>query len=229
MLFAAGLGARMGSLTANTPKPLISVQDQTLIDRALVLADTAKIEHIVVNLHYLGDQIVEHLTGRQITYSWERTTLLETGGGLRAALPLLGTGPVFTLNSDAVWTNHFALVQLLAGWDNKKMDALMLLLPVSLANGHKGSGDFVMAADGRLSRAKGVDGMVYLGAQIIATDRLDAVADDVFSLNLIWDQMISDGRIYGTIYNGGWCDVGSPQGLDQANALLAAALDSADV
>lgn len=221
MLFAAGFGSRMGGLTANVPKPLIKVAGLALIDHALALAVTAKIDQIVVNLHYLGDQIVAHLRGQDILFSWENGVLLETGGGLRAALPLLGAGPVVTLNSDAVWTDQTALAQLLAHWDDTKMDALVLLLPVDHAVGHKGRGDFILAQDGQISRANGGDGLVYLGAQIIRSDGLADIAEAVFSLNVVWDQMIAQGRAFGLIYDGAWCDVGSPEGIVQAEALLA--------
>lgn len=221
MLFAAGFGSRMGGLTANVPKPLIKVAGLALIDHALALAVAAKIDQIVVNLHYLGDQIVAHLRGQDILFSWENGVLLETGGGLRAALPLLGAGPVVTLNSDAVWTDQTALAQLLAHWDDSKMDALVLLLPVDHAVGHKGRGDFILAQDGQISRANGGDGLVYLGAQIIRSDGLADIAEAVFSLNVVWDQMIAQGRAFGLIYDGAWCDVGSPEGIVQAEALLA--------
>lgn len=229
MLFAAGFGTRMGPLSANMPKPLISVSGQTLIDRALALASTAQVDRIVVNLHYLGDQIVDHLHDRAVQFSYERDGILETGGGLRAALPLLGAGPVITLNTDAVWTNQSGLTQLLKAWDDNKMDALVLLLPAHLATGHTGRGDFILAADGRISRANGTPGLIYLGAQIIRTDLLMAVAAPAFSLNLIWDQMIGNGRAYGVIYDGGWCDVGSPAGIALAEAMLAPNPEPGDV
>ena len=229
MLFAAGFGARMGALTTHMPKPLICVRNQALIDRALVLVDTAEIGTVVVNLHYRGDQIAAHLHDRDLQFSWETDAILETGGGLRAALPLLGDGPVLTLNTDAVWTNPFALTQLMAGWNDQLMDVLVLLLPRHRASGHTGSGDFILADDGKIIRANGAKGMVYLGAQIIRTDRLATIPDPSFSLNVIWDQMITDGRAYGMIYSGGWCDVGSPEGLAEAELLLATSDGYADV
>ena len=229
MLFAAGFGTRMGALTAHVPKPLIAVGGKRLINHALALADAAKITDIVVNLHYLGKQIEDYLQDQRVRFSWERDIILETGGGLRAALPLLGDGPVITLNTDAVWTNPAALTQLMAGWEDSTMDALVLVLPAHLATGHNGNGDFVMAADGKISRANGAAGLVYLGAQILKTDRLADIATPVFSLNLIWDQMIADGRLYGLIYDGGWCDVGSPEGLAQAETLLAMTAASGNV
>ena len=220
MIFAAGFGTRMGALTKSMPKPLIPVAGRALIDHALAVARGAGVGKIVVNLHYLGDQIAAHLAGQDIALSWEREQILETGGGLRAALPLLGQGPVLVLNSDAVWTGQNPLTQLLAAWDGRKMDALLLLAQRSDALGHSGTGDFLVDADGRLSRAKGREAPIYLGAQIIDPQALGDVAQNAFSLGLIWDKLIAKGRAFGTFHNGGWCDVGSPDGIAIAERLL---------
>jgi MurNAc alpha-1-phosphate uridylyltransferase len=221
MLFAAGFGTRMGALTATCPKPLIEVAGLPLIDRALALADAAGIARKVVNLHYLPDALALHLAPRaDVALSWERGAILETGGGLRAALPLLGVGPVLTLNPDAVWTGANPLIQLLDVWNAAKMDALLLLLPTGQARGRAGKSDFLLDAAGRLTRAGSADGTVFLGAQIIRTDGLAAIPDHVFSLNRLWDRMIADGRAYGLIHRGGWCDVGHPAGIAEAEALL---------
>jgi len=221
MLFAAGFGTRMGALTADRPKPLIEVAGRALIDHALAIADQAKAAPRVVNLHYLGDRIERHLQGRDVALSWERAVILDTGGGLRAALPLLGPGPVMTLNSDAVWTGQNPLLQLAAAWDDAAMDALLLLLPAGQARGHAGRGDFLLDPAGRLARAAGAPGAVYLGAQILRTEALHTIPDPVFSLNRVWDGMIGAGRAYGLIHRGGWCDVGHPAGIAEAEALLA--------
>lgn len=220
MVFAAGKGTRMGALTAARPKPLIPVAGKALIDHALDLAAAAGAAPVVVNTHYLGDQIVAHLAGRPIATSPE-DVLLETGGGLRQALPLLGASPVMTLNSDAVWTGANPLQQLAARWDGARMDALLLLAHPAEARGHTGQGDFLLDGEGRLKRANGAPGLVYLGAQILRTDRLDEIAEQVFSLNLLWDQLIAAGRVYGLVHQGGWCDVGRPEGIAEAEALLA--------
>lgn len=217
MLFAAGLGTRMAELTLDRPKPLIQVGGTALIDHAL--AQISGVRRIVVNLHYLPDQIRAHLSGRpDIAFSPETETILETGGGLRQALPLLGSGPVFTLNSDAVWTGPKATAQLAAAWDPARMDALLLLMPRDRAIGHRGAGDFVMGGDGRLTRGPG---LVYTGAQILKTDGLAAIADRVFSLNRLWDQMAGRRRLFGLVHQGGWGDVGQPQAIPLAEALLA--------
>lgn len=219
MLFAAGFGTRMGTLTANTPKPLIKVAGKPLIDHALTLVDAAKVGKTVVNLHYLGDQIACHLQGRDIALSWEHTQILETGGGLKAALPLLQGDTVFTLNTDAVWSGQNPLIELQAAWDPEKMDALLLLLPADKALGHSGKGDFLLASDGRIRRAAGAAAPIYLGAQILKTQALTAVTEPVFSLNLLWDQAIAQGRAYGLLHQGGWCDVGRPEGIALAETL----------
>lgn len=219
MIHAAGFGTRMGALTAGRPKPLIPVAGRALIDHALAVADSAGIGRIVINLHYLADQLRAHLATRPDIRLSPEAPILETGGGLKQALPLLGPGPVFTLNSDAVWTGANALAQLGAAWDPARMEALLLLVPRDRATGHTGAGDFSMAVDGRLSR--GGD-LVYTGAQIIAPARLDAIADSVFSLNRAWDLMQADGGLFGLIHTGGWCDVGRPEAIALAEAVLAA-------
>ncbi|MBI1217083.1 MAG: NTP transferase domain-containing protein [Rhodobacteraceae bacterium] len=221
MLFAAGFGTRMGALTAGCPKPLIPVAGRALIDHALALAG-AGVGRTVVNLHYLPEQIAAHLQGRAgIALSLE-PEILETGGGLRAALPLLGPGPVFTLNSDAVWTGANPLAQLRAAWDPTRMDALLLLVAPDRARGHAGRGDFVLDGQGRIVRGPGA---IYSGAQIVKTEGLGAIPDKVFSLNRVWDSMISAGRAYGIIHPGGWCDVGRPESIAEAEALLKSAAD----
>lgn len=222
MIFAAGRGTRMGALTETRPKPLIEVAGKPLIDHALALADAAGIFHRVANLHYLPDPLAAHLAPRRVKMSLETDRLLETGGGLRRALPLLGRDPVFTINADAVWTGPNPFEELAAAWDPATMDALLLLVPRERATGHKGAGDFHLRADGRLERGPG---LVYLGAQIIRTDGLDAVEDEVFSLNLMWDRMLAEGRLFGAVHSGGWCDVGHPGGVAEAEALLAGAPD----
>ena len=223
MLFAAGFGTRMGALTASRPKPLIPVAGRALIDRALALTDGVPggVPVRVANLPYLGDQIAAHLAGRGVALAWERGDILDTGGGLRAALPLLGPGPVFTLNTDAVWTGENPLAQLRAAWDGARMDVLQMLLPLDQARGGVTRGDFRLGPDGRLSRGAGGEDHRYLGAQIIRTDLLHSFPEQSFSLNRLWDRMIAAGRAYGIVHQGGWCDVGSPAGLAEAEAMVA--------
>ncbi len=219
MLFAAGFGTRMGALTRDRPKPLVPVAGRALLDYALDIAATPCVSRRVLNLHYRGDQIAQHLQGQDIALSWE-DPILDTGGGLRAALPVLGSGPVMLLNTDAVWTGANPLDQLAAAWDSTRMDGLLLLSAPDQALGHKGAGDFLVDGQGRLSRAKGSTAPIYLGAQILQTRGLAAINQQAFSLNLLWDQMIAQGRLYGTFHQGGWCDVGHPEAIPLAESLL---------
>jgi MurNAc alpha-1-phosphate uridylyltransferase len=219
MLFAAGFGTRMGALTANHPKPLIPVAGKALIDHALALADGAGVKRTVVNLHYRGDQIRQHLAGRDVLFSDETAQILETGGGLRAALPLLAGDPVLVLNSDAVWTGENPLIGLQDDWRDG-MGALLTLLPTDMATGHTGHGDFVMDSAGRLQRGKGPESYVYLGAHMTRTDGLAGFAEESFGLMRLWEQMMQRGELYGRVHRGGWCDVGRPEGIAIAETLL---------
>lgn len=216
MIFAAGLGTRMGALTANCPKPLLPLAGKPLIDHAL--DQCQDVGRIVVNVHYRADQIRAHLQSRSnIQISDEQGKLLETGGGLKLALPMLATDPVFTLNSDAGWTTHDALDVLTAAWNPAKMDGLLLLVPPERRHGHPGSGDFSIDRDGRLLR--GGD-RTYTGAQIIKTGGLSEFPEAAFSLNRLWDRMLDGQRLFGVEYPGHWADVGSPEGLAEAEAML---------
>ena len=221
MLFAAGFGTRMGAMTADRPKPLIKVAGKALIDHALDIVADAGIEKSVVNLHYKGDQVAAHLMDRpDIALSWELEQILETGGGRRAALPQLGPGPVFTLNTDAVWTGPNPLINLQNNWNNSQMDALLLLAAPQNIKGYQGAGDFVLGPDGRITRANGAAGLAYLGVQILRPDGLKTIEDQAFSLNSLWDQMIAQGRAFGVLHTGGWCDVGRPEGIVEAEEML---------
>lgn len=215
MLFAAGFGTRMKHLTQDFPKPLLKVAGKALLDHALELTDTVPIR--VVNAHYHADQIVEHLKDRDIRVITEQPDILDTGGGLRNALPVLGQGPVFTLNTDAVWNGPNGLEQLRRAWNPQRMDALMLCVPLGRAVGRKGAGDFTLGPDGRLDWG-GDD--VYTGLQIIKTDLLHAIPDRAFSLRQLWIKMAGQGRLFGTNYPGHWCDVGHPDGILLAEEML---------
>ncbi|AWD22017.1 nucleotidyltransferase family protein [Fuscovulum blasticum] len=221
MLFAAGFGTRMRELTAIRPKPLVPVLGETLLDRALKLAEDAACAPVVVNVHYLGGQIIDHLAGRPgVQISDERAAILDTGGGLRAALPTLGPGPVMTLNPDAVWRGPNPLSLLAKAWEGDRMDALLLVKDRAQVRGRSGKADFRLDAEGRITRAVDETGSLYLGAQILRTDALSAITEPVFSLNRLWDRMIAEGRAYALPYAGDWCDVGSPEGLAEAEAML---------
>ena len=219
MIFAAGFGTRMGLLTKARPKPLIEVGGTTLIDRAIALTRAAGIERIVANTHYLADQMGAHLTAHDIAVSHEAPTILDTGGGLRQALPYLGAGPVFTLNPDAVWTGPNPLQSLAAAWEHGRMGALLMLVSSNRANAHRGSGDFDRNADSRLTRGTGY---IYTGAQIVDPAGLDDIEEKVFSLNAYWNRLDAEGRLFGIVHPGGWCDVGTPDGIAAAEAMIGA-------
>ena len=220
MIFAAGFGTRMGALTRDRPKPLIPVAGRALIDHALAIGTEAGADRTVVNTHYRADQIKAHLSGRGIAISHEADRILETGGGLKAALPLLGDGPVAILNSDGIWTGANPLTQLAQAWDMDRMEALLLLLPLQRTLAHGPKGDFRLAPDGRISRGDGGEDHVYIGAQILRTERIARTPDAVFGLNRTWTEMIAAGTAYGVVHDGQWCDVGHPEGIAEAERLI---------
>jgi len=224
MIFAAGLGTRMGDLTRDRPKPLLEVGGRTLIDHALRVAREAGVARIVVNIHAHADQMRAHLArvAPDVLVSYEPKRL-ETGGGLKRALPLLGPGPVFTLNADMVWRGPNPLAALAAAWDAGRMGGLLELVPRAAAVGHGGRGDFFCDDAGRLARrgaAEAAD-FVYAGAEIIDPGALDGFPEGVFSLNAVWDALIAEGRLFGVVHRGGWADVGRPEAIASAEAELA--------
>jgi len=216
----------MGALTKHQPKPMIRVGNMPLIDHCLALTQKAGILTTVVNSHYLPDNLEQHLAGFEgVKIIRETPDILETGGGLKNALPYLGNGPVFTLNSDMIWTGGNPLIALQRAWQPQKMDALMVLVETGQAKEHSGTGDFFMDATGCLTRrgSRTSAPYVYTGAQIIKTDRLLEIGEIKFSLNLLWDKMLADGRVYGLEHKGGWVDVGRPEAIATAEAELARA------
>ncbi|HWH17499.1 MAG TPA: nucleotidyltransferase family protein [Allosphingosinicella sp.] len=229
MVMAAGLGKRMRPLTATRPKPLIEVAGQTLLDHTLEHLKSAGVKRAVVNVHYLADALEAHLRSRvkdiEIIISDERDRLLETGGGLVKALPLIDADPFLVINSDNVWIDGpvDSLRLLASGWDDARMDALLLLIPLARATGHGGQGDFHLSATGQLRRRKRgvVAPFVYTGIQIISK-RLFAgeLPDGPFSTNLLWDRALAAGRCFGAVHQGLWFDVGTPQNVKQTEALL---------
>jgi N-acetyl-alpha-D-muramate 1-phosphate uridylyltransferase len=224
MILAAGLGTRMRPLTLTKPKPLIVARGRTLLDHALDELSPAGIHTAVVNVHYMADQVEAHIAARRdltISLSDERDQLLETGGGVRKALPLLGD--VFAvLNADNIWrtNNTPALAQLLPRWNADTMDALLLLTPRATAIGYSRAGDFELAADGRLQRRSGdFAPYVYASIQIAKAHMFAALPDGPVSTNIAWDAAIARGRLYGHVFDGQWCDIGTPASLALAEAL----------
>ena len=216
--YAAGLGTRMRPLTDARPKPLIEVVGKSLLDHAIDLANDAKIERRAINVHYLAGQIEAHPSVAGMTILDERNSLLETGGGLRKAAGVLGDAPLFTMNTDAIWRGANPFDALARRWNPQEMDALLLLVPTGNAVGYKGSGDFELDTENRLSRGSGY---VYSGCQIINPNRLREIDEVKFSTNLYWDLLAESGRLFGTVYDGQWCDVGQPESIALAEAMLA--------
>ncbi len=217
MLFAAGFGTRMKHLTRDRPKPMIDVGGRPLIDHALALTDDLPAEKTVANLHYKPEGLGDHLTRHGVETVLEMPTILDTGGGLRNALPLLRAHDVMTLNTDAIWQGPNPLNLLDSAWQPDHMDALLVCIPKERALGRSGPGSFIADATGRITRG---DGAVYCGAQVIKTDILHTIPDHVFSLNLIWDLLIKRNSLFSVEYPGKWCDVGHPEGIALAERLL---------
>lgn len=204
----------MGALTNTLPKPMVSVDDRPLVDHALEIVHD--IPNKIANTHYLPEKIEPHLHSRGIKVVRE-DTLLETGGGLKNAAPLIQGGACFTLNTDSVWIGGQAAQTLREMWNPQHMDALLLTVPIANTRGHNGAGDFSIKASGQLER--GGD-LVYTGLQIIKLPLIKAFPQTVFSMNLIWDQMAASGRVFGAVFDGIWCDVGHPEGRDIAQQEL---------
>lgn len=218
MIFAAGLGTRMGDMVKDRPKPLISVGNTTLLDHAMSFLSDDMHDPKVANIHYKGEMLRNHLQATNVLISDETAQLMETGGGLKKALPLLNADCVLTTNTDAVWQGPNPAKALLDAWKPEVMTALLLLVPLNNAQGHPGNGDFLIDEDGRLTRGRGP---VYTGMQIIKTAGLSQMPDDPFSMNLYWDAISKEGGLYGTLFDGKWCDVGRPSSIPLAEKLLA--------
>jgi len=227
MVLAAGLGKRMSPLTDVVPKPLVRLAGRALIDHVLDRLALVGIERAIVNVHYMADALERHLAGRtapRIVISDERDVLLDTGGGLVRALPLLGPEPFLIHNSDSVWQEgpHANLDTLIEAWDPDRMDSLLLLAASARSLGYEGSGDFTMAADGRLSRRTpgSIAPFVYAGVSIAHPRLFEGAREEVFSLNVLWNQAIARARLYGVRLDGLWMHVGTPEALAEAESAL---------
>jgi len=228
MIMAAGLGKRMRPLTATRPKPLIEVGGKPLLDHVLEKLRIAGVRKIVVNVHYLADSIEAHLLSRadglEVVISDERGQLMETGGGLVKAAPLIDCDPFLALNSDNLWVDGPAdTLKLLASqWDDTKMDALLLLVPQARALNHKGMGDFHMDRSGRLRRRERshVAPFVFTGVQMVSKRLLRDTPEGPFSTNILWDRAIEEGRCFGAVHQGLWFDVGTPRSIPMTEAAL---------
>ncbi|MEQ1688743.1 MAG: nucleotidyltransferase family protein [Sphingopyxis sp.] len=230
MVMAAGKGTRMMPLTADTPKPLIEVGGETLIDHVLGHLRSVGVRRVVVNVHYLADQIETHLAAHadelEVVISDERALLRDTGGGLVQAKPLLGDAPFLCINADNIWTDvgGNALQRMADAWDDASMDVLMLNVPFVRAGNTQGRGDFEMDADGRLSRrvVGTVAPYVWTGIQMLSPRLIADPPAEVFSTNIFWDRAMVVGRCYGLEHYGAWFDVGYPAAIGATEAALEA-------
>jgi MurNAc alpha-1-phosphate uridylyltransferase len=228
MAMAAGLGTRMRPLTNDRPKALVEVGGRALLDWTLDRYAAAGIERAVVNIHHFADRMEAHLGARtgapEIRISDERGELLETGGGLAKARPLLGEGPVFVSNIDAVWTDgpQTELDRLQDAWKPTKMGALLLLAPMDRTLGFDGAGDFFLEPDGRLRRRGEADAApyAYAGVQILDMAAMAGEPVEPFSTNRIWNRLLDEGRLFGLPMQAFWMHVGDPQARAEAEARL---------
>lgn len=230
MVMAAGLGKRMRPLTATRPKPLVEVAGRPLIDHVFDRLRSAGVRRAVVNVHYMADALEAHLRARvkdmDVVVSDERSRLLETGGGLVRARPLLGDDPILCINSDSLWIDGptDAIRMLASAWDDTRMDALLLMVPFARAHGYGGRGDFHLDSAGRITRRRGagrVAPFVYIGVQMIHPRIIRDAPDGPFSTNLFWERAIEAGRAWGVVHQGLWFEIGTPASIPQADAILA--------
>lgn len=226
MVLAAGLGTRMRPLTDDRPKALVEVGGRALIDHVLDRLAEAGVERAVVNVHWFADRLESHLAGRTrpaVVISDERAELLETGGGLKKARPLLGDDPVFVANIDSVWIDRGdALGDLVRLWDPERMDAALLLARRGGSIGFEGGGDFFLADDGRLTFRGDAPSapFAYMGVHITRPDYAAGGPDGPFSLSPLWRASAAQGRLFGCVLDGDWMHVGDPAARDEAEARL---------
>jgi len=224
MVLAAGRGERMRPLTERTPKPLLTVAGRTMLDRVFDRFDEARMPHRVVNTHWLAPQIAAHLANRPGVAISHEYVLLETGGGVANALPLLGSAAFFVCNADIVWTDGArpSLLRLAEFWDDALMDALLLLQPVEFAFGYQGAGDYAMGAKGGLRRRAESERapFVFTGVQMLHPRLFAGAPKGAFSLNVLYDRAQAAGRLFGLRHDGEWLHIGTPDALRAADAHL---------
>lgn len=230
MVLAAGLGTRMRPLTDTIPKPLVRLNGKPLIDHALDRLAAGGIARAVVNVHHFADQIEAHLATRtkpEIALSDERGTLLDTGGGVVKALPLLGPAPFVIHNSDSAWVEGVGsnIARLIAAFDAERMDSLLLLALGATSLGYDGHGDFLMGPDGLLTRRPERDEapFAFTGVSIAHPRLFEGAPDGRFSLNVLWDRAIARQRLFGLRLDGVWMHVGTPQAIEDAERWIARA------
>lgn len=227
MVLAAGLGTRMRPLTDRLPKPLVALKGRPLIGHVLDRIAAAGITTTVVNVHHHAELLIAHLSQRtrpRIVISDERDALLDTGGGVKRALGLLGAEPFLVHNSDSVWIEPGTdnLAHLADQWRDADMDGLLLLAPAATSLGYDGGGDFTLASDGRIARrpAQGSAPFVFTGVSIIHPRLLAGSPDGKFSLNAPFDAAIARGRLFGVMLAGLWMHVGTPAAIVEAERAI---------
>lgn len=226
MVFAAGLGTRMRPLTLQTPKPLVRVAGQSLIDYALDDCAAAGVETAIVNVHHLADQIEAHLVGRvapKIIISDERARLLDQGGGIRKVLPWIGEAPFFVWNTDAFWFDapRANLLSLAQAWDPEKMDAALLLAPTHGSIGVDWEGDFDLTPQGRIIRPAGPKPFVYAGVGLLKPQLFAQQTQEAFKLAPIFFAAAEQGRLFGVVSQGLWLHVGAIETIGAAERAIA--------
>jgi MurNAc alpha-1-phosphate uridylyltransferase len=229
MVLAAGLGVRMRPLTDRMPKPLVPVAGRPLLDHVLDKLAEAGVREAVVNVHYLPDQIIDHVAMRaqpHVTISDERDAVLGTGGGVVKALPLLGNAPFFHVNADTMWIDGVRsnLARLAETFDPARMDILLLMAPTTSSIGYPGRGDYAMAADGTLRKRREhqVVPFVYAGVAIMSPAIFEGAPTGEFSLTKMFDRANEQERLYGLRLDGVWMHVGTPDAIAAAeDAFLA--------
>jgi len=223
MVLAAGLGLRMRPLTDQIPKPLVAVAGRSLLDHVLDKLADAGVSEAVVNVHYLPDQIIEHVRLRKqprVRISDERDVVLGTGGGVAKALPLLGNTPFFHVNADTLWIDGVRpnLMRLAEAFEPARMDILLLMAPTAGSIGYEGRGDYSMLPDGALRKRKErqVVPFVYAGAAIMSPRIFAGAPASEFSLTKIFDAANEQGRLFGLRLDGTWMHVGTPDAVGAA-------------
>ncbi|HEY4344877.1 MAG TPA: nucleotidyltransferase family protein [Parvibaculum sp.] len=227
MVMAAGKGTRMRPLTDTLPKPLVPFMGRPLIDHVLDRLDEAGVEEVIVNIHHFADLLEAHVASRRsprIVISDERDKLLDTGGGAKRALHLLGDDPIITFNSDSVWVEGWGsnLRRLMDGFEPERMDALLMIADACRTIGYVGRGDFHMDPLGVLTRRGSAETVPYMfsGVQIVKPALFADGPDGAFSTNLIWDRLIARGTLFGQRMSGVWMHVGTPEDLAAAESFL---------
>jgi MurNAc alpha-1-phosphate uridylyltransferase len=229
MIMAAGLGTRMRPLTNERPKALVEVAGRTLIDHVLDRLAAAGIQKAVVNVHAFADVLEAHLAGRrdlEIVIADERSALLETGGGLKAARHLVGESPIIVANVDSLWVEEGdpALERLIAAWDPSRMDDLLLLAPTDRCLGFHDAGDFFLEQDGAIRHrgSAAIAPYAHAGVHIIDPRLADAWPEGKYGIFPHWMAMQSRGRLHGVAMAGLWMHVGDPASRYAAEVHLAA-------